>query len=352
MSFASKRAAVKAKAGIHLLRKHVRRGIVMKKVLSMAALCAFGLCLLSGLPAKALAAFPEKEIRLIVPYRAGGQSDLTARKLAEVIQSEKLLPHPVIVVNIPGGNTQEGLRAAKAARPDGYTLLLHHSAFITMKALGQIRMGWSDFDMIGQTLAMSNSLVVNADSPFRKVSEFIAAAEREPGKYKIAIPGLGGVAHLALLDVLVRKGILDKVEIIPFDGANEAVTALMSKRVDMRSAPNADMARFVRSGEQRVLMVVGDGKLVGLDAPEYASDLGMENALILRNGVFAPRDTPEEAKAVIAEAVRRAVESVAFQTFAKQQVAEGTFLNAADWAKAFREDERNVTKLVELLVGN
>lgn len=321
----------------------------MKKCFLPMVWCVLAVFLF-GAPATSLAAFPEKEIRLIVPYRAGGQSDLTARKLAEVMQAHNLLPHPVIVVNIPGGNTQEGLRNVRSARPDGYTLLLHHSAFITMKALGQIGMSWSDFDMVGQTLVMSNSLVVNADSPFTRASEFIAAVEKAPGKYRIAIPGLGGVAHLALLDVLIRKNILDKVEIIPFDGANEAVTALMSKRVDMRTAPNADMARFVRSGEQRVLLVVGDDRLEGIDSPEYAADLGISNALVLRNGVFAPRGTPEAVRAVLAEAIRKAVESKEFQDFARQQVAEGVFLNAADWARTFREDERNVSRLVEFLV--
>lgn len=87
---------------------------------------------------------------------------------------------------------------------------------------------------------------------------------------------MGGVAHLALLDVLVRTGIQDKVEITPFDGASEAVAALMGGRVDMRTAPNADMARFVIAGEQRVLLVMGEDKLPGINVPCYAADLGLK----------------------------------------------------------------------------
>ena len=247
--------------------------------------CIFGL-FLAGEPALAApAAYPDREIRLIVPYKTGGQSDLTARKLAKIIRDKKLLPQPVVVVNIPGANTSEGLRAAMRADPDGYTLLLHHSAFVTMKALGQISMSWHDFEMIGQALEMSNSLVVNLDSRFRTISEFIEAVKKEPGKYHIAIPGLDGVAHLALLDVLARAGIQDKVEIMPFDGACETAAALMGGRVDMRAVPNADMARFVIAGEQRVLLVMGDDKLPGIRVPCYAADLGLKNTLILHNGV-------------------------------------------------------------------
>ncbi len=312
--------------------------------------CILCLFLIESHAPAALAAYPDKEIRLIVPYKAGGQSDLTARKLAEVIQAKKLLSQPVIVINIPGANTLEGLRNVMRAKPDGYTLLLHHSAFVTMKALGQIPMSWHDFEMVGQALEMSNSLVVNLDSHFRTISEFIEAVKKEPGKYRIAIPGLGGVAHLALLDVLVRTGIQDKVEIMPFDGANEAVTALMGGRVDMRTAPNADMARFVMAGEQRVLLVMGDDKLPGIKAPQYAADLGLKNTLILRNGIFAPRGTSEEVRKILAHALQQAVDSDEFQAFAAQQTAQGRFLDAADWAKAFAEDEKTTSNIVKFIV--
>lgn len=311
---------------------------------------AVGLLLVATGATQAPAAWPEREIRLIVPYKAGGQSDLTARKLAEIIQKRKLLTQPVIVVNIPGANTQEGLRAAMQAKPDGYTLLLHHSAFVTMKALGQIPMNWRDMEMIGQALEMGNSLVVNKDAPFATAEEFIGAVQANPGKYRIAIPGLGGVAHLALLDVLARKGVLDKVEIIPFDGANEAVTALMGGRVDMRTAPNTDMARFVKSGDQRALLVMGNDRLDGVDVAQYAPDLGLENALVLRNGIFAPSGLPEEVRAQLATALRQAVESEDFQQFAAQQAAKGRFLDAAQWAKVFEDDEKLVDSIVSHIV--
>lgn len=311
--------------------------------------CIFGL-FLAGEPALAApAAYPDREIRLIVPYKTGGQSDLTARKLAKIIRDKKLLPQPVVVVNIPGANTQEGLRAAMRADPDGYTLLLHHSALVTMKALGRIPMSWHDFEMIGQALEMSNSLVVNLDSHFKTISEFIEAAKKEPGKYHIAIPGVGGVAHLALLDVLVRTGIQDKVEITPFDGASEAVAALMGGRVDMRTAPNTDMARFVIAGEQRVLLVMGEDKLPGINVPCYAADLGLKNTLILHNGVFAPRGTPEEIRNALAHALHEAVESEEFQTFATQQMARGRFLDAADWAEVFAKDEENTAAVAKFI---
>ena len=87
--------------------------------------CIFGLFLVGGPALAAPAAYPDREIRLVVPYKTGGQSDLTARKLVEIIRDKKLLPQPVVVVNIPGANTEEGLRAAMRADPDGYTLLLH-----------------------------------------------------------------------------------------------------------------------------------------------------------------------------------------------------------------------------------
>ena len=149
--------------------------------------------------------------------------------------------------------------------------------------------------------------------------------------------------------MLVRTGIQDKVEITPFDGASEAVAALMGGRVDMRTAPNADMARFVIAGEQRVLLVMGEDKLPGINVPCYAADLGLKNTLILHNGVFAPRGTPEEIRNALAHALQEAVESEEFQTFATQQMARGRFLDAADWAEVFAKDEENTAAVAKFI---
>lgn len=323
----------------------------MKKI-TILTVVVFCMTMFSGVFSSAFADYPEKEIRLIVPYKAGGQSDVTARKLAEIIQAKKLLPYSVIVVNIPGANTQEGLRNVLRAKPDGYTLLLHHSAFVTMNVLGQIKISWRDFKMVGQSLVTGNSLIVNADSPFKDMNDFIEAVKAEPGKYKAAIPGLGGVAHLAMLDVFVKQDILDKLEVVPFDGANEAVTALMGKRVDIRTAPNSDMVRFVRSGEQRPLIIIGDDKLPGIDSPMYAKDLNVNTPLLLRNGVFAPKDTPDEVLAVFAKAMQAAVESEEFLAFADQQAATAQFLDSEQWSQIYQEDEKTVGALVKELTGN
>ena len=191
--------------------------------------------------------------------------------------------------------------------------------------------------------------MVNLDSHFRTISEFIETVKKEPGKYHIAVPGMGGVAHLALLDVLVRADIQDKVEIMPFDEACETAAALMGGRVDMRAVPNADMARFVIAGEQRVLLVMGDDKLPGIRVPCYAADLGLKNTLILHNGVFAPRGTPEKIRNVLAHALQQAVESEEFQTFATQQMARGRFLDAADWAEVFAKDEESTAAVAKFI---
>ena len=110
------------------------------------------------------------------------------------------------------------------------------------------------------------------------------------------------------------------------------------------------MARFVKSGDQRALLVMGNDKLDGIEAAQYAPELGLENALILRNGVFAPAGVPEDVRAQLAAAFKKAVESEEFQQFAAQQAAKGRFLDGAEWATIFEEDEKMVDGIVSHIV--
>ena len=302
-----------------------------------------------AVPFTASAAFPEKEIRILIPYKAGGQSDLTARKLADIIQQKKLLPVSVLVVNIPGGNTVDCLNNVKSAKPDGYTLTLHHTALVTMEALGLLPLSWRDFDMIGQCLAMPMMLVVNADSPWKTAKEMIDAVNSNPGKFSCALPGTGGTAHFAALQFFAKTGMLGNINQQPLSGANEAITALMGKRADMRTSTSLDAARFMRSGEQRGLVVIDNKPLPGYPDVEKASDLGVDSSVLLRSGLFAPKGLPQDVRDTLVNALKAAVESDEFQEFCKSQAAMPEFQNPEQWAKTYAADQESVNALAKTL---
>jgi tripartite-type tricarboxylate transporter receptor subunit TctC len=300
-------------------------------------------------PCAAQAGFPEKEIRILIPYKAGGQSDLLARKLADVIQQKKLLPVSVIVVNMPGGNTIDCLNTLKAAKPDGYTLLFHHTALVTMEALGMLPLSWRDFDMVAQAISMPMMLVVNSDSPWKNAQDMIDAVTKEPGKYSCALPGTGGTAHFAALQFFAKTGLLGKVNQQPLSGANEAITSLMGRRADMRASTSLDAARFMKSGEQRCLVVMDNKPLPGFPDVRKSSEFGLNNNILLRNGAFAPKGLPKDVRAVLINAFKAAVESREFKEFAVNQAGTPEFQGPEEWTKTYSRDQETANELAKVL---
>ncbi|MDL2209905.1 tripartite tricarboxylate transporter substrate binding protein [Desulfovibrio sp. OttesenSCG-928-O18] len=307
------------------------------------------LVLAFAVPFSASAAFPEREIRILIPYKAGGQSDLSARKLADIVQKEKLLPVPMLVVNMPSGNTADCLNALKAAKPDGYTLVLHHTALLTMETLGILRISWRDFDLVGQVMTMPMFLVVNADSPWKTAQDMIDAVKKEPGKYSCSVPGTGGSSHFAAIQFFMKVGIMDKINQQPLAGATETIVALMGKRCDMRASTGVDGARFMRSGEQRALVSIDSKSPIGFPDVKPASDFGLTDAIVLRNGFFAPKGTPKEVTEALAKAIKAAVEHPEFQEFCKSQTATPEFQNSAEWAKTLTAAQAAIKQVAATL---
>lgn len=302
----------------------------------------------AGNKQEAASTYPEKEIRLIVPYAPGGQSDLTARKIADVIQKQNLLSKPVIVVNLNGGNTQEGLKAVKDAKPDGYTLLLHHTAFLTMKALGQMTMTYQDFDMIGQALEMPFVIVARKDAAWADAKALMEDAQKNPGKYSIGVAGFGGAGHFAELQFLDATKSMNNFKLVPYSGGNEAVTNLMGKQVDLMVGNTADVLRYIKSGDLKVLAVLGQEQSADFPGVLTMKDMGITSSLLLRNGLFAPKNMPQAVKDKWASVMKTVIQSDDFKQFAKEQGAKASYLDATAWSQAYQVDD----KLVQALAGS
>lgn len=319
--------------------------------LSVVLLSVYCLVFCSFGASASAAGFPEKEIRLIVPYKAGGQSDLFARKMSELAQARKISPQLLLVVDMPGGNTAEGLRAVQSADPDGYTLGVHHTSIITMKSLNQVPMSYHDFDLICQTLEMPFALVVHADAPWKTVAEFTADVRRHPGKYSMAAPGVGGGAHFAGLLFLADQGILDKVKHIPFDGGAEAAAAVMAKRVDIRPASFGDAARFVRSGQQRLLALLYDRPLPGFENVPLAQDIGIKDFFVQRQAIFAPKNIPADKKARLAAIFKEITATKEFQDFVMQMGSMVHYLDEVSVDRLYAADEQLINKFAKIITA-
>ena len=273
----------------------MRRGL-------LTALCLA--VLLAGSVASAGADnWPSRPIKLIVPYAAGGSSDLTARLVAE--QLRNVLGQPVVVENRVGGGGNIGALAVAKAEPDGYTLLLATSSHVTNMSLFKslpydfVR----DFVPISQIAFIPNVLVVTPLVPATNLADFIAYAKSGRSTLSYGSAGHGSSQHLSgsLFNYMIDGKILH----VPYKGGSQATQDLIAGQIQLTFGPMVEVIEFIRSGHIRALGVTTLRRSPLLpDVPAINEALpGYEVALW--NGIVAPAKTPPDIVQKLADAIAK-----------------------------------------------
>lgn len=253
------------------------------------------------------AQFPNRPIKVVVPYPAGGVVDVTARAVTEVLASH--WGQPVVVENKPGANGNLGADAVRQAKPDGYTLLVG-SVFTVINPLTDrnTRFKTSDFQPIARIGSTPNLWIVPANSKFNSLKDFIAEAKQKPGIFNVANPGHGSSNHLGI-DRLTADA---KIELthINYQGQPPFITDLINGRLDIAPVTAALALPHVKSGKLKVLAVIGEERLDAIPDVPTLAEVGYPNAVVVPwNGFMAPAGTPEHIVNEIAQAVAQVQKS-------------------------------------------
>lgn len=262
-----------------------RRLVLMQQALTAISLVAI------GLPAQAQN-WPERPIKLVVPYPAGGNADNTARLLATQLSGR--LGQQVVVDNRPGGSGTIGAAAVAKAPADGYTLLLDATAFTVNPSLfAKLPFDAAkDFAPISLVMQAPLLLVVPAASPFKTVADVVQAAKSKPGRLTYASAGNGGAQHLA--GELFKQGAKVSMTHIPYRGGAPALTDLIGGQVDLMFSATTASGPFVKSGKLRALAISSAQRTPGWEQLPTMAESGLKGFQVNEwNGLFAPAGTPQ-----------------------------------------------------------
>jgi tripartite-type tricarboxylate transporter receptor subunit TctC len=268
----------------------------MKRILGLAA----GLLLAMAAHAQQ---YPSKPVTLIVPWPAGGSTDIYFRKLGEV--ASKHLGQNLVIENRPGGSGNNGpTTMAKTAQPDGYTISqLTISAF---RAPHMQKVDWDpihDFTYIIGLAGYTFGIVVKADSPFKTFQDLIQYAKANPGKLSYATPGTGTSLHLAMEEVAAKAGV--QFLHIPFKGYADGAIALMGGHV-MVQVDSTGWAKQVDAGAQRLLATLGD-KRTRWGAPTV-KELGVDTVSNSPFGLVGPKGMQPQVVKVLHDAFKKSLD--------------------------------------------
>ena len=253
-------------------------------------------CLPFALPVQAqTAAWPTRSITLVVPFAAGGPTDVVARTLGATMQ--KSLGQTVVIENKLGaGGTLAAGYVAKAA-PDGYTFLIHHNGMATAPGLYR-KLAYNpltDFEYVSQVVDVPMTLLARKDFPARTPQEMLAYVKQQGNKLTLAHAGLGAVSQLC--GMLFQKMIDTEFTTVPYQGTAPALNALLGGQVDLLCDQTTQTLQHIKAGNVKLYGVTARQRIASLPDTPTLAESGMKDfEVVVWHGLYAPKGTP---KAVI-----------------------------------------------------
>ncbi len=250
--------------------------------------------------------FPQRPVRVVVPFNPGGGTDTYARILQKAIKDNDLMPQPLVIVNKPGGGATIGSNYVKDARNDGYTLLCLHEALMTSKATGQSTFGAEAFEAVAATGEMGQVVLVANESRFATMNDLMETAKAEPETLKFGV-NLGTPTHFSGIQL---ENTLPgaRFRLVTTGGGANRLAALMGGHLDAAIFSVGELIRF-RDNGLRALAYLGENRLDAIPEIPTAKELGYPVYSSNLQYWWLPKGTDPEIIDYMASVLKRAMET-------------------------------------------
>jgi tripartite-type tricarboxylate transporter receptor subunit TctC len=295
----------------------MRRSLVALAAVTFAALAV----------SAGFAAYPDRPVKLIVPWAAGGDTDAIFRPFTPQLQ--KHLGATVVIANVTGASGTVGAREAKASPPDGYTIYAVHDYIHSTYYTGVADVAWTDFEPICSVSSTPSILTASPKTKWSSWQELLSDAKARPGQITVGAT-LGSTSHF--FPALIEKAAGIKFKYVSYEGLAPRMNAILGGHIDLTDS-NLTQKGKVDAGQLKFLAVATDKRLPDIPTVPTLKELGMNVTYTVTRGLMAPKGTPGDVIAKLGEACAKAV---AEPKFAEDMAKQGTFVRAMD-RKAYTE---------------
>lgn len=293
----------------------------MKKFIAcLAAAVALGTF---ALPASAQ--YPDRAIKMIVPWAAGGDTDNIFRPFAPLLQ--KHIGQPIVIANVGGASGTVGAREAKGSAPDGYTLYAVHDYIHLTYYAGIADVKYTDFEPICLLAATPSVLTASPKTPWKDWKEFVADAKARPGQISVGAT-LGSTSHI--FPAMIEKAAGIKLKYVSYDGLAPRMNAILGGHIDLTDS-NLTQKGKVDAGQLKFLAIASAERNADMPSVPTLKELGHNIVYEVVRGLLVPKGTPEPVRAKLGEACGKAAAEPEFANSMKLQGTRVAYLNAKDY---------------------
>ena len=287
--------------------------------------------------APAMAAYPDKPVRIVVPYAPGGAVDVVARKVAQKLSEQT--GQSFFIENKPGASGTIGAQAVIRSAPDGYTLLALDNTFSLLPFVFK-KLPWEgELPLVPIAVSAYTPvlLLVNSDSKYKDLASVIAEAKANPDKLTYGTGGNGSAPHFSAEAFQQAAGV--KLSHIPYKGAGEAVTGLVGAQIDLVLLSTGSVASQMKASKVRALAASGNKRLSSFPNVPTFAEAGLPGFGIVNwSGLAAPPGTPKDVVARLNAEVKKALESADMKAFLATLSAEPGGGDPEAFAKLMKDE--------------
>jgi tripartite-type tricarboxylate transporter receptor subunit TctC len=293
--------------------------------------------------AAAQAAYPERPIRMIVPWAAGGDTDNIFRPFGQLLQ--KHIGQTVVIANVGGASGTRGAKEAKDAPPDGYTLYAVHEYIHSTYYAGVADVQYSDFEPICLISSTPSVLTASPKTPWKNWQDLAADAKARPGQISVGAT-LASTSHF--FPALIEKATGLKFKYVSYEGLAPRMNAILGGHVDLTDS-NLTQKGKVEAGQLKFLAIATEKRHPEMPSVPTLKELGVNVVYDVNRGIMAPKGTPADVLAKLGSVCAAATKEAEFAKAMRLQGTDVRYLGRAEYAKWLKEaDDLNRTLAKDL----